>query len=654
MDLETRRFAAKLHDAARTGAHLKLPLQTDDRVLARVTDGIYRQPASAIRELIANAYDADASHVVVLTDAPRYSEILVRDNGNGMSAEVLVNVIRHIGGSAKRTRDGQESGVTDPNNPRLSPGGRKLIGKIGIGLFSVSQLTRQFTIITKPKNEDFRYTAIVTLHRYTDEDLDEKTSDSKYIAGSTDITTEEVGADEPHGTTISLGDLIPRARSVLQSREMWSGLLNPDPDAGAVRRVEPAVHSGLVGESSDEFEVLPRLPWTAKTPANKRMLSLSDRLIEVAAGNDLYAQLDNAFDYYYRMIWSLGLALPLPYLGEHPFDLPDGTQTRCFVLSNKTRAARGAAGENQATELQTNAAVSAGKAAGLSTPREGRGFRVEIDGLTLFRPIRFDTVPTSSRALQTPLLFVGGYRPDLSKFDPNQRGGGDLEFTGYFYWTPRVVPKEHNGLLVRINGASGTLFDTTFLNYQIEERNRRKQIVAEIFVTKGLEEALNIDRESFNTAHPHYQLLLNWVHNALRQVFNKQKELESEVRADRRRKSGVESRTAVQEARDEELRRVLGEDEDTVNDVLFTDDPKAKAKAERAGKRVYPHQEVIVTPVLGAAARKAPTADARVTLNEERGAALVKLLDAYGLLEHLSPDQQQQFVAAVLRVFNVG
>ena len=36
-------------------------LQTNEQVIARVTDGIYRQPASALRELISNAYDADAT-----------------------------------------------------------------------------------------------------------------------------------------------------------------------------------------------------------------------------------------------------------------------------------------------------------------------------------------------------------------------------------------------------------------------------------------------------------------------------------------------------------------------------------------------------------------------------------------------------------------
>ncbi|MGU2323480.1 ATP-binding protein [Pseudomonas aeruginosa] len=73
-------------------------LSTDEKVLARVTDGIYRQPASAIRELISNAYDADADNVWIDTDAPRFENMTIRDDGNGMSIEVLTNLIHHIGG----------------------------------------------------------------------------------------------------------------------------------------------------------------------------------------------------------------------------------------------------------------------------------------------------------------------------------------------------------------------------------------------------------------------------------------------------------------------------------------------------------------------------------------------------------------------------
>src|SRR5262245_18560411 len=86
--------------------HGKTRLQTDERVLARITDGIYREPASALRELVFNAYDADATQVRISTDAPRFSKIVVIDDGDGMTYDVLDHLIHHIGGSAKRTKDG--------------------------------------------------------------------------------------------------------------------------------------------------------------------------------------------------------------------------------------------------------------------------------------------------------------------------------------------------------------------------------------------------------------------------------------------------------------------------------------------------------------------------------------------------------------------
>jgi hypothetical protein len=263
-------------------------------------------------------------------------------------------------------------------------------------------------------------------------------------------------------------------------------------------------------------------------------------------------------------------------------------------------------------------------------------------------------MPGTSRALQTHLLFVGGYKTDLTKYEKTQRGGQHLEFTGYFFWCPRVIPKEHSGLLVRINGASGTLFDTTFLNYQIDERQRLKQVTAEIFVSSGLEEALNIDREGFNMAHPHYQILLNWVHNALRQVFNKQKELESLARESRRHQETAKGRTAIQTTRLEELRKVLGDDEDTVRDVIFTDNPHDKAKAENEGKRVFPKESVVVKPVARRVEKKTNKTGMKVQLNEERAVAVAQLLDAYGLLDQITPDEQRELLTSILRIFNTG
>jgi hypothetical protein len=65
----------KLRKLVESGKRGRTQLETDERVLARITDGIYREPASALRELIFNAYDADATSVWITTDAPRFSRL---------------------------------------------------------------------------------------------------------------------------------------------------------------------------------------------------------------------------------------------------------------------------------------------------------------------------------------------------------------------------------------------------------------------------------------------------------------------------------------------------------------------------------------------------------------------------------------------------
>ncbi|MFT3880318.1 MAG: ATP-binding protein [Gemmatales bacterium] len=179
-------------------------LETDERVLARVTDGIYRQPSSALRELIANAYDADAKVVSVTTDAPRFSTIKVSDDGIGMNPDTFANLVEHIGGSAKRTKRGAKLGITAKKDPTRSNGGRRLIGKIGIGLFSVAQLTRQFVIITKTEGSNYQLIAHVTLNRFDEVDLAKVDEDNPFRAGSVRIWSEKTADKKGHGTTIIL------------------------------------------------------------------------------------------------------------------------------------------------------------------------------------------------------------------------------------------------------------------------------------------------------------------------------------------------------------------------------------------------------------------------------------------------------------------
>ena len=129
-----RSRADEIRNTTKTGKPVDIPLKTSEKILARVTEGIYRKPASALRELISNAYDADAKKVTIATDAPRFAQFSIKDDGIGMSADVLAHLIENIGGSAKRSEVGSALGVTSESDPELSPSGRRL-GRAKVGIW---------------------------------------------------------------------------------------------------------------------------------------------------------------------------------------------------------------------------------------------------------------------------------------------------------------------------------------------------------------------------------------------------------------------------------------------------------------------------------------------------------------------------------------
>ncbi|WP_434992159.1 ATP-binding protein [Arthrobacter sp. Ld5] len=224
--------------ASRGGQVAHATLRTDEKVLARVTDGIYREPSSALRELISNAYDADATEVTIQTDRPRFSRITVTDNGNGMTPDVLAHLINHIGGSAKRSDRGKHLNVTDRENRFLSPGGRRLIGRIGIGLFSVSQLTHSFQIVTKTKGDEWRTIAVVRLKPF-EEEGDNSSAATTYEAGRVSIWQVPAADVQASGTTIILSDLKDSTISTLSSRGRWRRIRRTD-------EAPPTFHIGEV------------------------------------------------------------------------------------------------------------------------------------------------------------------------------------------------------------------------------------------------------------------------------------------------------------------------------------------------------------------------------------------------------------------------
>jgi len=110
-----------------------LPIRVDKSHLVTIGERLYAESIELVRELVNNAYDADATEVYVTI---RDDEIDVTDNGLGMDLDGLREYFT-IGTPDKRL---------NPRSPRF---GRLRIGQFGIGKFATLSACERFTVRTQ-------------------------------------------------------------------------------------------------------------------------------------------------------------------------------------------------------------------------------------------------------------------------------------------------------------------------------------------------------------------------------------------------------------------------------------------------------------------------------------------------------------------------
>ena len=630
-----------------TDKTVETTLATDERVIARVTDGIYRKPGSALRELISNAYDADATRVVIKTDAPRFERIIVEDNGHGMSPEALAHLIRHIGGSAKRNDEGLSLGITAKGNPRKSPNGRELIGKIGIGLFSISQLTSTFEILTKVKGDNHRTVASVVMRQYSDEIKPGETN-AKFEAGKVTIWREKAADTDTHGTTVILTGVRSQARDILRDRRIWSAIeeneraINSSENASTELPLDPPTfHIGRVnqtGELLEKFEgKFQSLPWKPDDAPEVAFKKFSDSVWADAVGTN--PKLERIFDFYLSMIWDVSLAVPLAYVDGHLFDKKISDFPMVYELSNKPKG--NATKVSSAPEESIREKFSLGEIA-----NEKDDFEVYFDDLKLSHPIKYQDLPVTSHAIKFPLIFIGKCEETFSK-TPFEISGGPLSFQAYLFWTPKVAPVEHQGALIRIHGSSGTLFDPTFMRYQVAELNRLRQITCEIYVSEGLDSALNIDRESFNNAHPHYIFLAKWLHGALRQVANVQKRVASELREQSRGDFKDVALSEIQSIAFDAWNRESSNDGSRPPEVVIAEKLDGPTEPDTY---TFSRDSISILPATGRTSKER----LRQTITEEKLKGIIQVLASFDLLDGLTARKRDRLIKAISKILQAG
>ena len=114
----------------------KIPVTVDRSHLVAIGERLYAESVELLRELVNNAYDADAAEVrISLSD----DEITVADNGSGMDFKGLKQYF-NIGSPFKKQ---------NPVSPKFK---RTRIGEFGIGKFSVLSACEHFEVSTKKGN----------------------------------------------------------------------------------------------------------------------------------------------------------------------------------------------------------------------------------------------------------------------------------------------------------------------------------------------------------------------------------------------------------------------------------------------------------------------------------------------------------------------
>ena len=348
-------------------------------------------------------------------------------------------------------------------------------------------------------------------------------------------------------------------------------------------------------------------------------------------------QLERIFDYYLRMVWQLSLAIPAPYVSGNPFDLPLQDELYLFEMP------RSGSPTPAEFELTNDETIRMRKSIG-SIADVGSDFTVLVDDLRLARPLMFADLPETSHAVKKPILVVAQCREEFGGVPP-EFSGGPLEFEAYLMWAPKIAPTEHQGVLVRVHGSSGTLFDSTFLRYQVSEQTRLRQISCEIFVSEGLEAALNIDRESFNYAHPHAVYITKWLHASLRRMATVQKSIAAEIREATREAAAAEQEEALSSLVAQAWQDESDDPGAEPPPVEFTDAATEPTPAEPGAYRFRRG------PVFGEREGRRTRRDESA---ERKLRTIVQLLAAYGILDSLTDQQQERLLAGMRQILEAS
>jgi hypothetical protein len=462
-----------------------VPIKVSAGILLHIGAGIYQSVAGAIKELVNNAYDADAPQVTVSMGYPDFDQIKVVDNGTGMDKERFKQAMASIGSSLKGVKS---------STRKTKEFERPVIGRLGIGLMALSQVCSMAEIESQTKGSDKKFIARLDfsqfktgfpknpeamkldveitryggleemnrLHLDVKTNLDVKAEIAQILAAHQALSKFEGSEGEQLGYCVVYPDL-PAIKgehgTTITLKEIDKTVKNTLKDTGRSRKNMP------------KFYAAKKYDWeTYRNEINKMMWAdLCDDL-SVEAHGITYELLPK----YHQFLWELSLLTPVKYLPNSPVTIKPA------VLKKKK------------SEL------------------EDFNFTLNVDNRAILKPA---LLPSGTLRNEAPAL-QPKYDYTVSSLDFNEVVDGQrLKAHGYIFWQKtQVKPRAISGVQIYIRNVGIGLYDPGFMNFSaVNLTSRAGQMSGEIYVEEGLERALNVDRNSFRVTDEHYVALQRYL-----------------------------------------------------------------------------------------------------------------------------------------------
>jgi hypothetical protein len=243
-----------------------------------------------------------------------------------------------------------------------------------------------------------------------------------------------------------------------------------DPDVQYTAITVPDVKQGLISEITHDMREM--VGAEEELSIHKKIVKDFNEIIEITRSAK---RLDTQFDGYYFMLWELAQLSPLNYSQFGPIERID----------------RNIEGYDAVKKIP-----------------KIKDFKLYVDGMELLRPQLFPSKAALGYLSFDPKVYPVSFDEQVS--------GRQLKFVGYIYaQKPRIDPEELRGLHIRIRDVGIGKYDRTWLGYPFDEGIKFGQITGEIFIEYGLEDALNIDRDSFRETDVHYQAMRAYIWDKL-------------------------------------------------------------------------------------------------------------------------------------------